>query len=92
MNTIGFHAVQGFDHRVRVVVDAPANQHGQRLVAYKDGCRVVRGFMLVPAALDAIPANCDGDNWQDQAEAMYVADWIKSLPLPASDAPHAIDA
>lgn len=92
MNAIGFHAVQGFDHRVRVVVDAPANQHGQRLVAYKEGGRVFRGFMFVPAALESIPANCDGDDWQDQAEAMYVADWIRSLPLPASDASRAIDA
>jgi len=92
MNAIGYHTVTGFDHRVRVVVDAPANQHGQRLVAYKDGKRVVRGFMFVPAVLESIPTNCDGDNWQDQAEAMHVAEWIKSQPLPATDAPHAIDA
>ena len=48
--------------------------------------------MFVPTSLLSIPADCDGDNWQDQAEAMYVAEWIKALPLPASDAPHAIDA
>lgn len=92
MQTVGFHSVQGFDHRVRVVVDAPANQYGQRLVAYKDGGRVIVGFMFVPAALRTIPSICDGADWQDQADAIYVADWIKALPLPASDAPHAIDA
>lgn len=92
MQALSFFSVQGFDHRVRVVVDSPENQHGQRLVAYKDGGRVVRGFMFVPTSLFSIPADCDGDNWEDQAEAMYVAEWIEALPLPASDAPHAIDA
>lgn len=92
MQALGFHSVQGFDHRVRVVVDAPVNVYGQRLIAYKDGGRVLRGFMFVPVDLQSFPAKCDGDNWQDQAEAMYVADWIKALPLPASDALHAVDA
>lgn len=92
MQALGFHAVLGFDHRVRVVVDAPANQHGQHLVAYRDGGRVVRGYMFAPADLQPIPANCDGAEWENQAEALYVADWIAALPLPASDAPHAFDA
>lgn len=92
MQAIGFHTVQDFDHRVRVVVDAPANKYGQRLVAYKEGGRIVRGFMFVPSELQAMPSDCDGDNWQDAHEAMYVAECIKVLPLPASDAPHAIDA
>lgn len=87
MNAIGFFAVQGFDHRVRVVVDAPVNAHGQRLVAYVDGCSAHRrSYMFVPTSLLQISQVCDGENWQDQAEALQVANWIKNLPLPESDA------
>lgn len=94
MQAIGFHAVHGFDHRVRVVVDSPANSYGQRLVAYRDGCRYTSGYMFVPSDLMPIPAADyanDTDDWENQAEAQAVAVWVRVMPTPASDSPHAID-
>lgn len=90
MNAVGYHEVSGFDHRVRVVTDAPANEHGQRFVAYRDGCAYVGGYMYAPADLRAIPADCD--DWRSAAaEAIAVAAYVQAMPAPRSVDSHIID-